>query len=386
MTLWTAAVAGLAVAAVAFAVHVSRRLRHAVGQAQRRADLLATVARAARGQLEPSSVTTTVEDTLRQLGFDPDDPLAEAATARAATSGDTVVLEEGDAVAVAVPVRCRGEIATVVAGTCRVASVGADEVEALELLATAAGHALETAEAFEGLAAADRTQRDFLSTVSHELRTPLTIIRGMLETVDTRWEQLDDATRREFVARAGVNALTLDDIIRTLLDLARLDAGRVEVRPSIIDLGELVGTVTDRLRAILAAHDVDVRDDASALVTGDPVLVERVIENLLTNAAKYTPDGGHISVSTLRLADGTVELAVTDDGPGITAGSLVRLGERFFRAEEETARPARGVGLGLAFCREVLELHGSELRVHTAVGRGSRFAFRLPAVEVAAHS
>ncbi|MBV8559181.1 MAG: ATP-binding protein, partial [Acidimicrobiia bacterium] len=113
----------------------------------------------------------------------------------------------------------------------------------------------------------------------------------------------------------------------------------------------------------------------------DPRLIERVLDNLVSNATKHTPDTAHITISAATLnGTGHARVAVSDDGPGIAPGDLDHLGERFYRGSDVVARRTRGAGLGLAFARQVVELHGEQLEIDSELGRGSTFSFRLPLV------
>jgi signal transduction histidine kinase len=137
----------------------------------------------------------------------------------------------------------------------------------------------------------------------------------------------------------------------------------------------LMGTV-DRLALLFADHVLAVEVDRGLMVEADPILLERVAENLLANAVKHTLAGTRVTLSA-RGANGQVVVAVEDEGPGIPDEELVHLGERFFRGGEINTRQ-RGLGLGLAIASEILELHGSHLEVDSEVGKGTRFSFRLP--------
>lgn len=117
---------------------------------------------------------------------------------------------------------------------------------------------------------------------------------------------------------------------------------------------------------------------------GDAFLLERVVENLLSNAAKHTPRGTRVEVSA-RSDTTVVEISVTDSGPGMSEDDLKHVGQKFYRGGDPNARPTKGIGLGLALVREILELHGSALAVESRVGEGSRFAFRLPLAIVHDH-
>jgi signal transduction histidine kinase len=287
--------------------------------------------------------------------------------------------------AMATPVWVHGRLtAALVGGTRDRSEVSPEEVEAFELLAALAGRALENVRAFEDerrtverMAELDRMKGNFLSNVSHELRTPLTAISGMGLTLEQQWDGLDDEVRRELLARLNANARTLDRIIGNLLDYSRLEAGRMDIRMEPVRVDELLEQVVGRLRTLFGTHPLAVKAERGLLVNGDPLLLDRVVENLLSNAVKHTPAGTTVTLQARREA-GQVTVAVADDGPGIPPEEQRRLGDRFFRGRDSTARRTRGTGLGLALVREILRLHDSELEVESIVGRGTRFGFRLP--------
>lgn len=228
----------------------------------------------------------------------------------------------------------------------------------------------------------DRLKRDFLANVSHELRTPLTVIQGMGKTLESRGRQMDEDTQEELLARINRNADALAGTINTLLDFSQLEAGRLEAHPEVFDLGDLVRRSVERLGSLFGPRRVDVDVDNGLLVEGDPRLIERVMDNLVSNAAKHTPEQAVVVVRAG--ANGTdARVSVADDGPGIPAVDLQHIGERFFRGNEVVARRTRGAGLGLAFAREVMELHGRALDIESVVGQGSTFSFTLPLASAA---
>ena len=296
-----------------------------------------------------------------------------------------VLRDDGYKSVVAAPV-WTGDVlgGVLVGGTRSEVKVMPEQVEAFELLAAQVGRALENASAYESeheavqrLAELDRLKSDFLSNVSHELRTPLTSIHGMTVTVLERWNALDEESRIHLLERVGANASTLNDIITSLLDFSRLEAGKLQIREDRFDLSELVTGATARLGDLFGDHNLSVAIPGSLFVHADPLLIQRVVENLLTNATKHTRAGSRIWV-TVHEAGGRAVVAVADDGPGIPPAELRHLGERFFRGGDENTRSTRGVGLGLALTKEILALHGAELSIDTEVGKGTSFRFSLP--------
>jgi signal transduction histidine kinase len=257
-------------------------------------------------------------------------------------------------------------------------------VEAFELLARQAEVAQGNVRRFEDerrmvqrLADVDRIKTNFIANVSHEFRTPLTVIQGMGKTLTTRWADMDDETRRELLNRSNSNADALAEMIDRLLDFSQLEAGRLDARPEDFDIGELLERSVDRLSSLFGTREVTLAVDNGLVVRADPRLIDRVIDNLLSNAAKHTPETAHVTVSAAA-EDGVARVAVSDDGPGIAPADLEHLGERFFRGGDVVARRTRGAGLGLAFARQVVELHGAKLEIASEPGRGSTFTFRVP--------
>lgn len=151
------------------------------------------------------------------------------------------------------------------------------------------------------------------------------------------------------------------------------------MKPEPVDLGALVHEVTDRLQGLFVNHPFSASIDEGMTVTADRVLVERVFENLLTNAVQHTPPGTRVALAATGEAR-AIRVSVSDLGPGISARDLERLGERFFRGGDPNTRPSGGTGLGLAFVREALKLHDTALDIDSLVGRGATFSFLLPLV------
>jgi signal transduction histidine kinase len=394
--------------------------------AERWAALLSAVAGAAqRMTLDPDRVVDVVLDAVLALGFegasltalDPDGrtyrvlgsrglpeqyavgvyPAGSGVTGLVLSSGASVVLDDysnwehalsvakaGYHAVIACPVRLDGWLAAVlIAGSKQYRYLPMQEVQAVELLAAQASMALQNARRFEAerrtverLEELDRMKADFLATVSHELRTPLTVIEGVGLTLERAWDGLDDDTRHEMLLGLGANVRSLDSLITNLLDFSRLEAGGLEVQFEPVDMSELLLATATRLKRLFVDRRLEVDVDPGLGAQADTLLVDRVIENLLSNAAKHTATGAMVTLSA-HVEGNDVVVVVADDGPGISEDDLAHLGERFFRGGDLNARP-RGIGLGLALAREILELHESELQIESRMGHGSRFAFRLP--------
>jgi signal transduction histidine kinase len=232
-------------------------------------------------------------------------------------------------------------------------------------------------ESVKRLAELDRMKSDFISNVSHELRTPLTAIEGIGVTLERHFGTLDEKTQREFLGHLNANATSLHQIITTLLDFSRIEAGRLDLDLQEVKVRAWLETLMSRLRSVVGSHRVTLSAPVEVVVRGDPVLLDRVVENLLSNAIKHTPEGTRVTLSA-RAENGRATISVSDEGPGIPASELPHLGTRFFRGGDAATRQTRGTGLGLAFAREILRLHGTDLEVTSEPGRGSRFSFKLP--------
>jgi signal transduction histidine kinase len=287
--------------------------------------------------------------------------------------------------AVGCPVWVLGWVTAVLVGMgARGARISETEVEAMELIASQAGLTLSNARRIElerGVTASieegDRLKTEFLTTISHEMRTPLTVLMGNGRTLETGWDALDDQDRQELVAAMNANVGVLDRMVTDLLDHSRLEAGELWVSFEPFDISAVVrrlceGTTTLDRRTLRTEIEPDL------LASGDVVLIRRTASNLLRNALSHTPELSTVTVSCRRLGS-EIEIAIADDGPGIADRDLPYVGERFFRGGAVTKRP-KGLGLGLALARGILELHDSALVVENDPGNGVRFSFRLPLV------
>jgi signal transduction histidine kinase len=229
----------------------------------------------------------------------------------------------------------------------------------------------------------NRRQTEFVAQVAHELGTPLTgiivaldlVLEGNVHPLAGRQRELLDLARR--------HAVRLAELTEDLLDLARLGAVRVELIRRALDLVRLIEDVGQLLRPQLEAKGQRLtleRDQRLPVVLGDAARVTQILTNLLSNAHKYTPPGGRITVRVRREARG-VQVEVEDTGIGLSAEDHAHLFTPFFRAQHPTVQAAGGTGLGLAITRALVERHGGTITVCSVPGQGSTFSVTLPAHE-----
>ncbi|MCU1461910.1 MAG: putative Histidine kinase [Acidimicrobiales bacterium] len=217
---------------------------------------------------------------------------------------------------------------------------------------------------------------EFLATVSHELRTPLTIISGFAETLRHHHDQLDGDRRDEFVDRIRSSADAMGRMVEQLLDFSRLQAGNVAFAPENVPIVESLRRTADGLGALLAAYTVVVEGPPALVAWTDPQALDRIVSNLLTNAAKFSAAGTRIEVSVRRAGD-EVEVRVRDHGIGVPPGEEERIFERFVQLV--TVPGHRGTGVGLAVARRYAELAGGRIWADQPPdGGGAVFAFTLP--------
>ena len=278
---------------------------------------------------------------------------------------------------------------------------------------------LDTDSKREALASRELLQADVLGTVSHELRGPLTAIKGYATTLLRHERHLGREERHQFLKAITEASDRLEVIIERLLEVSELETGQVRLQLSPVDMAYLVGealiTIEERVESKapgrfsfkLVLQQADGTPAPSVpLVLGDPRRLREVLDNLLDNAIQYSPEGGTVSVmmrpviqigpvlldgSEVQHVAGTpaspalqhmLEICVCDEGPGIPAGHLERIFNRFHRVDTRLIREANGLGLGLAICKYLVELHHGLIWAENKPGdHGSIFHLRLPVSE-----
>ncbi len=263
-------------------------------------------------------------------------------------------------------------------------SAAREAQQALELGRADLEAALRDARAArDALEAADAAKDRFLAVLSHELRNPLTSIAAAAQLLDVHRTRGEDIQRAAEVVRrqAGAMAAQLDE----LLDVSRLRLGRLTVQKRPVGISTVIEAALEATHPILdaAGHAVSVRLPTNELeVDGDPVRLAQVVNNLVSNAAKYTPPGGQIDLSA-ELSDDEVVVSVADNGIGMVPGEIERMFDMFSQAPHARERAGDGLGIGLALARNILDLHGGWIRATSAgQGKGSEFRFGLPLLRV----
>jgi len=255
----------------------------------------------------------------------------------------------------------------------------ATAVSAQVAIALTRSLAIETYTRMEAAREGDRLRTALIDSLTHELRTPLTSIRAAATTL-VQSEGLDEAGRRDLAALVDEESARLDKLIGDAVEMAEIDANVVQVHavPQLARM--LLDHVVDELHTVLAKHrvviDIEPPDTPAWF---DPHLLGRVFRHLVENAARYSPPGSRIAL-TSRRQDGRLEFTVQDNGPGIDSADLPFIFEKFYRGKKSSAR-GKGTGMGLSIARAIVSAHGGQIEVISQPGQGATFRFSIPLVE-----
>ena len=226
---------------------------------------------------------------------------------------------------------------------------------------------------------ANRLKSEFLAGMSHELRTPLHTIIGFSELLGEELEGSLNDKQHRFVNHIHKDSLHLLELINDVLDLSKIEAGRVELRPEVFDIQaafeEVLGSIRPQAEAKALALEIEIVEVLA--VRADRVRFKQILLNLLSNAVKFTPEGGRIRMQA-NLRGDYAEFAVIDTGIGIPEDELESVFDKFYQVGHTTTGVREGTGLGLAITQRLVEEHGGTLQVTSRVGQGSRFFFTLP--------
>jgi len=235
---------------------------------------------------------------------------------------------------------------------------------------------IEAQTALSLAAETERVRSTLLASISHDLRTPLSVIAGASSSLVEKADELKPEERKALAQSVYREAHDMSELVSKVLQMTRLDEGFIELRRDWLSVAEITGSVLARLEERLAKHllVVDIPSDVP-LVLADATLVEQALANLVDNAARHTPAGTAVCVSAKQRGNELV-ISVEDHGPGIEEGELEQVFAKFHRGPGEHL--STGVGLGLAICRAIVELHGGRVWVERPPGGGAAFRFTLP--------
>ncbi|MDQ9170900.1 phosphate regulon sensor histidine kinase PhoR [Oxalobacteraceae bacterium R-40] len=229
----------------------------------------------------------------------------------------------------------------------------------------------------------DAMRRDFIANASHELRTPLTVINGFLE-IALAQPELDAATRQDHVRLMAEQGKRMQNLIDDMLTLTRLESLDSPLRTEVVRIRPMLEQILQEAKALSSGKHNIVMDVDGPDMKGNTDEMRSAFTNLVSNAVRYTPEGGSIHISWINGENGP-EFIVRDTGIGIDPEHLPRLTERFYRVDKSRSRETKGTGLGLAIVKHVLLRHGASLNIASKVGEGSQFKALFPA-ELAVHS
>ena len=228
----------------------------------------------------------------------------------------------------------------------------------------------------------DELRRELIANISHDLRTPLASVEGYVETILLKDHLLTEDEKKSYLETILKNTRSLGNLVSELFQLSKLEARQIQAKPETFSVSELVHDIVLQFGPRAEAHQIALdyrRAEHIPLVYADVSLIERVLQNLISNALQYTPTGGQVMVEVDAGAQQRVRLKVTDTGAGISEQDLHHIFDRFYRSRQVRSQSKGGLGLGLAIAQKIVELHESELHVTSEVGRGTTFWFSLPA-------
>ena len=235
-------------------------------------------------------------------------------------------------------------------------------------------------ELLESIKRANALKDQFLANVSHELRTPLNSIIGFSELLKEQLVGPLNEKQLHYVQNILQSAEHLLSIINDILDLSKVEAGMMEVKPEVISLKDLIESSLTMVGERAAKHRISLSmeiGEGIGTVRTDPTRLKQILFNLLSNAVKFTPDGGSVSVKARKL-DGEIQISVSDTGIGIPKEKMEEIFEPFVQLDGSLSRRYEGTGLGLALTRRLVELLGGRIWVESQLGKGSAFHFTIP--------
>ena len=284
-------------------------------------------------------------------------------------------------VQLAVPIQQDGRVKGLITlETQHAKEINREDVTFVERLADRAAVAIKNARLYEAIQAANDAKSEFVSLVAHELRVPMTSIKGYTDLINSGMAGELNDTQQQFLDVIRRNLDRMSSLISDLADINRVESGRMMFNFQEFELRDVVsdvtGSLSERIEARKQTIDVQV-DDAVTAVYADPTRIAQVLTNLVSNANKYTPDGGHVEVK-VSCNDTHAIVAVADNGLGISEEDQAQLFTQFFRSESHEVREQPGWGLGLSIVRKMVEAQNGEIVFESKLGEGSTFTFSVP--------
>jgi signal transduction histidine kinase len=228
----------------------------------------------------------------------------------------------------------------------------------------------------------ENLRRELIANVSHDLRTPIAIIRGYVETLQMKEETITVEERKQYINTVKESAEKLEKLVNELFELSKLEANQVLAKKEPFIISELVSDISNKYKLIAETKNISISTVLSKELTpvfADVSLIERVMQNLIDNALKFTPSGGKIEIKTIKSADNNIEISVTDNGIGIPENDREQIFARYYKANNFTDLK-NSTGLGLAIAKKILDLHQSTLDLVSAENAGSSFIFKLKCI------
>ncbi|MCP4429076.1 MAG: GAF domain-containing sensor histidine kinase [Chloroflexi bacterium] len=289
------------------------------------------------------------------------------------------------AVQLAVPIRQNGMISGLITLESANPYAITDEDGAfVERLADRAAVAIKNARLYEKIRSVSIAKSEFISVVTHELRLPMTAIKGYNDLIIGGMTGPLTDQQKEFLGVVRRNIDRMQDLISDLADINRVESGRMKFEFAAFDIRETVKDVRDSMKEVVAAKQQSLTIEMEPEITNvyaDPKRIGQALTNLVSNAYKYTLEGGEITVRVRKIPD-FVELAVIDNGIGISEENQAKLFTQFFRAEDHAVREQAGWGLGLSIVKKMVEAQGGEISFESELNRGSTFTFTVPLVTI----
>ncbi|MEM9929218.1 MAG: ATP-binding protein [Bacteroidota bacterium] len=232
----------------------------------------------------------------------------------------------------------------------------------------------------EEMKSLDKLRRELIANISHDLRTPLAIIQGFVETLIMKNDSMPADHRKRHLSTILNSSERLSGLISQLFEYSKLEARQIEPQKEVFSVGELAQDVAQKFSVLADANDIEIKVERPAdlpLIFADLGLVERVLQNLMDNALKFTPPGGTVTIG-LEADNENVKISVADTGPGIPEAELPHIFDRYRKGARTSSGKNVGAGLGLAIVKKILELHDQSIEIKSRVKEGTSFIFELP--------